>query len=76
MPSFVHNVKIVSTADSSSIQNGDAFLLAPFSTSKTYLGSGSSNTGDVSGALNLYSMTRVDDEDIIDASILKTGVKA
>ncbi|WP_082053419.1 spore germination protein [Gordoniibacillus kamchatkensis] len=71
MPSFVHNVRIISTSVSSTINNGDTFLIAPVSDSKTYYGSGSSNTGDMGTTLNVRSLARVADKDIVDHSVLK-----
>lgn len=71
MPSFVGAFKIVS--NSGTVNNGDAFIIAPTSTSKTYHGSGSVVTGDFSATFTLFSATIVNDPDVIDDSNAKVA---
>jgi hypothetical protein len=69
MPSFVHNVKIVETARSSTVVNGDSLLIAPTSNSKSYFGAGSFVTGDVGATFNAQSETVTDDRDVFDSKV-------
>ncbi|RBW68992.1 spore germination protein [Bacillus taeanensis] len=66
MPSIVGAVNIVSAGGV--INFGDSFYVAPFSTSKTYAGSGSFNTGNIVETYNRYSATNVNDPDLVDNS--------
>jgi hypothetical protein len=68
MPSIVGAVNIVSVGGSSVVNFGDSFYVAPYSTSKTYSGSGSFNTGNIVETYNRYSATNVNDPDVVDNS--------
>ena len=74
MPSFVGNIKIVSIGSSAIVQFGDAIFLSPRSTSKTFAGSGSFNTGDFPVTNNAVNATNTVDDDAVDDSISKVGV--
>jgi hypothetical protein len=74
MPSFVGAFKVVSNAGT--LNNGDAFIIAPVSSAKSYFGSGSSVTGDFSATFTLFSATLTNDPDIIDDSNAKAGTVA
>jgi spore germination protein PF len=69
MPSFVGAFKVVSNAGT--INNGDAIIIAPTTTAKTYTGSGSTVTGDLSTTFTLFSATITNDPDVIDDSNAK-----
>jgi len=66
MPSIVGNIKILSVGPSSVVQIGDAVQLSPQSTSKTYSGAGSFNTGDFPSTFNAISSTNTNDPDVVD----------
>ncbi|MDF2669964.1 MAG: spore germination protein [Paenibacillus sp.] len=71
MPSIVGNIKILSVGPSSVVQIGDTIVISPVSTSKTYAGANSFNTGDTFGPSlvnNPGSITNTNDQDLIDAS--------
>ncbi|WP_373230520.1 spore germination protein [Cohnella sp.] len=68
MPCIVGNVKILSIGSSGVVQFGDALQISPTSTSKTYAGSGSFLTGDLSRSNNAVSATNTYDKDLQDAS--------
>lgn len=68
MPSIVGNVKILSVGPSSIVHFGDSLILSPTSTSKTFAGAGSFNTGDLPRVYNAYSTTVTNDTDLIDSS--------
>ena len=68
MPSIVGNLKILSVGSGAIVNIGDAFNLAPKSTSKTFAGAGSFNTGDLPHNYNAVSNTAVNDRDVVDAS--------
>jgi spore germination protein PA len=46
MPSLVGTIKIVNVGPSSIVQFGDSVQLSPHSSTKTFTGAGSFNTGD------------------------------
>lgn len=71
MPSIVGNVKIVSVGSSAIVHFGDALVLAPRSTTKTFAGSGSFITGDLPVSNSGVSNTLVNDPDGIDSSVGK-----
>lgn len=73
MPSIVGNVKIVNVGPSSIVQFGDAFELSPQSTSKTFAGAGSFNTGDLTRTNNAVSNTNTQDQDVTDTSQSSVG---
>jgi spore germination protein PA len=68
MPSIVGNVKIISVGSSSVVHFGDTFIIAPNSSSKTFAGAGSFNTGDFPRVYNAYSTTITNDSDLIEAN--------
>ncbi|GGG09840.1 spore germination protein [Paenibacillus abyssi] len=72
MPAFVGNIKIVSVGSSAIVQFGDAIFLSPKSTSKTFAGSGSFNTGDFPLTNSGLNMTNTLDNDVIDDTVTKT----
>lgn len=73
MPAIVGNVKIVSVGTSSIVQFGDAIQLSPNSTSKTYAGAGSFNTGDLAHTNNAVSSTNTNDRDVKDSTQTTVG---
>jgi spore germination protein PA len=77
MPGIVGTIKIVSVGPSSIVHIGDSVQLAPQSTSKTFAGAGSFNTGDYLRVMNWYSNTNTNDSDFADSnpvSVNKAGV--
>lgn len=68
MPCIIGNVKILSVGSSGVVQFGDALQISPTSTSKTYAGSGSFLTGDLSRTNNAISATNTQDADLLDSS--------
>lgn len=73
MPAIVGNVKIVNVGPSSIVQFGDAIQLSPNSTSKTYAGAGSFNTGDLAHTNNAVSSTNTNDRDVKDSTQTTVG---
>lgn len=76
MPAIVGSIKIVSVGPSSIVHIGDSLQLAPQSTSKTFAGAGSFNTGDYLRVMNWYSNTNTNDRDLFDSnpvSVNKVG---
>ncbi|WP_274363485.1 spore germination protein [Paenibacillus thermotolerans] len=71
MPAIVGNIKILSVGSSGIVQFGDALFLVPRSTSKTFSGSGSFNTGDFPVTNSGVNMTQTWDPDLIDSSVTK-----
>jgi spore germination protein PA len=70
MPSIVGNVKILSVGPSSTVQFGDVAVVNLASSSKTYAGANSFNTGDTFGpniSFNQGSSTNTNDPDAIDS---------
>lgn len=68
MPCIVGNVKILSVGSGSVVQFGDSLQVSPSSTSKTYAGSGSFLTGDLSRSNNAISAVNTNDPDLQDSS--------
>lgn len=68
MPAIVGNLKIISVGSSGIVNIGDTFNMAPKSTSKTFAGAGSFNTGDFPHNYNAVSNTNTVDSDAIDSS--------
>ncbi|QGQ98646.1 spore germination protein [Paenibacillus psychroresistens] len=69
MPSIVGNIKILSVGPSSTVQIGDVAIINLASSSKTYAGANSFNTGDNFGpniSNNQASSTNTNDPDAID----------
>lgn len=73
MPAIVGNVKIVNVGPSSIVQFGDAVQLSPNSTSKTFAGAGSFNTGDLAHTNNAVSSTNTNDRDVKDSTQTTVG---
>ena len=70
MPSIVGNIKIISVGPSSNVQIGDVAVINLASSSKTYAGANSFNTGDNFGpniSNNQASSTNTNDPDVNDA---------
>ncbi|PYI55736.1 spore germination protein [Paenibacillus flagellatus] len=77
MPAIVGSIKILSVGPSSIVHIGDSLQLAPQSTSKTFAGAGSFNTGDGVRTYNAVNLTNTYDGDIADSNALsidKAGV--
>jgi hypothetical protein len=73
MPCIVGNVKILSVDHGGVVQFGDSIQISPTSTSKSYAGSGSFLTGDLSRTNNAVSTTKTNDPDVADTSNTATG---
>ncbi|MFM9281232.1 spore germination protein [Paenibacillus jiagnxiensis] len=76
MPAIVGNIKIISVGSSGVVQFGDALVISPQSSSKTFAGSGSFNTGDLPVTNNGLSATQTFDPDVVDNTIAKGGTVA
>ena len=70
MPAIVGAVKVNSVGNSSVLNIGDVFQIAPTSTAKTFAGAGSFNTGDGLRIYNNQSVTNTYDTDKIDNVIV------
>jgi spore germination protein PA len=71
MPSIVGNIKILSVGPSSNVQIGDVAVIHLASSSKTYSGANSFNTGDTFGpniSNNQASSTNTNDPDVTDST--------
>ena len=73
MPSIVGSFKVVSVGPSSIIHIGDSVFLSPTSSSKTFAGAGSFNTGDLPVTNNAISATNTNDPDVSDSNAAKVG---
>lgn len=73
MPSIVGNMKVVSVTSGGVVHIGDAIQVSPESTSKSYGGSGSFNTGDFMNANSAASATNTIDLDVADSNISSVG---
>ncbi len=71
MPAIVGNVKILSVGPSSIVHFGDSLILSPTSTSKTFSGAGSFNTGDFPKVYNAANATITNDDDLVEANANK-----
>ncbi|THE12596.1 spore germination protein [Bacillus timonensis] len=67
MPAIVGAIKINSIGNSSVMNVGDVFQIAPVSTAKTFAGAGSFNTGNGLRIFNNQSVTNSYDVDTIDS---------
>lgn len=63
MPAIVGGVKIISVGSAGIVNFGDSLYISPKSTSKTYAGSGSFNTGDLPINNNAVNATITADND-------------
>ncbi|MFD0048812.1 spore germination protein [Actinomycetes bacterium NPDC127524] len=70
MPAIVGVVQVISVGSSGVFHIGDVFKIAPYSTSKTFSGAGSFNTGDTISLYNAHSSTNTYDTDAADQPIL------
>lgn len=73
MPAVVGNVKIISVGPSSVVHFGDSIFLSPTSSSKTFAGSGSFNTGDLPLTNNGINGTNTLDSDAFDSNTQEVG---
>ncbi|MDF2721219.1 MAG: spore germination protein GerPA/GerPF [Paenibacillus sp.] len=69
MPAIVGAITVFSVGPSSVVHIGDSILLAPRSTSKTFAGAGSFNTGDNVQTYTTVSNTNTYDADVADSNI-------
>jgi spore germination protein PA len=76
MPAIVGFVKVLSVGPSSVVHIGDSILIAPTSTTKTFAGAGSFNTGDYPRVYNAASNTNVSDNDVLDSNPTKVATVA
>ena len=70
MPAIVGVVQVISLGTSAVFNIGDVYKVVPFSTTKTYAGAGSFNTGDTISLYNGNSATNTYDSDVTDQPIL------
>jgi spore germination protein PA len=73
MPAIVGHVKILSVGPSSIVHFGDSLILSPSSSTKTFAGAGSFNTGDFPRLFNAASATNTNDSDVVEANASKVG---
>jgi spore germination protein PA len=73
MPAIVGHIKILSVGPSSIVHIGDSLILSPSSSSKTFAGAGSFNTGDFPNVLNAVNATNTNDSDLVEANASKAG---
>lgn len=73
MPAIIGQVKILSVGPSSIVQFGDSLILSPSSSSKTFAGAGSFNTGDFHRLFNAASATITNDSDLVEANASKVA---
>jgi spore germination protein PA len=73
MPAIVGQLKILNIGTGSIVQIGDSLILSPSSSSKTFAGAGSFNTGDFPRVLNSVSSTNTNDSDLVEANAGKVG---
>ncbi len=73
MPAIVGNIKIISVGSAGIVQIGDALQLNPQSTTKTFAGSGSFNTGDIPMNFNAVNATNTNDSDLLEADQARAG---
>lgn len=64
MPAIVGGVKVLSVGSAGIVNFGDSLYISPKSTSKTYAGSGSFNTGDLPVTNTGLSATITGDNDV------------
>ena len=66
MPAIVGVVAVNSIASSGVFHIGDVYRISPFSSTKTFSGAGSFNTGEKLYVYNHQSKTNTYDKDIVD----------
>ncbi|TDL35352.1 spore germination protein [Jeotgalibacillus sp. S-D1] len=69
MPAIVGSIQIVSIGSSAVMHVGDCYSITPTSTTKTFAGAGSFNTGDGLFVENHHSATNTWDSDQADQNI-------
>jgi spore germination protein PA len=70
MPAIVGAAQVISLGNSSVFHIGDVYKIMPFSSAKTFSGSGSFNTGESLNVHNSLSSTNTYDSDVMDQGIL------
>ncbi|MDQ0217569.1 spore germination protein [Peribacillus cavernae] len=70
MPAIVGAVQVMSIGSSGVFNIGDVFKISPASTSKTFAGAGSFNTGEQISLYNNQSSTNTFDSDVSDQPTL------
>ncbi|MFS0782928.1 spore germination protein [Bacillus sp. 1P06AnD] len=70
MPAFVGAIQLINIGTSGVFHVGDVYKIAPISTSKTYAGAGSFNTGESISVYNNDSRLSTTDNENIDQPIL------
>ncbi|RKN84244.1 spore germination protein [Paenibacillus ginsengarvi] len=73
MPAIVGIVKVLNVGPSSIFHIGDSIQLAPQSTSKTFAGAGSFNTGDAVHTYNAINSTNTFDADVADTNAISAN---
>lgn len=63
MPAIIGGVKVNDVGSGSIVQFGDTLKISPKSNSKTYVGSGTNNTGDNPRTNNLIDLSLTIDSD-------------
>ena len=69
MPAIVGVIQVINVGSSGVVHIGDVFKISPFSTSKTFAGAGSFNTGQSVSLYNAYSTTNTNDSDGVDQPV-------
>jgi len=70
MPAIVGAIQVIAIGTSGVFHVGDVYRISPISSTKTYAGSGSFNTGDGLVVFNHLSNTNTYDSDMFDENIL------
>ncbi|MGE7764071.1 spore germination protein [Peribacillus sp. NPDC096540] len=70
MPAIVGFVQAINVGSSGVVHIGDVFKISPYSTSKTFAGAGSFNTGDSISLYNAHSNTNTYDSDAVDQPLV------
>ncbi len=72
LPAFVGMVQVINVSSSAIFHIGDLFQASPISTTKTYSGAGSFNTGYGLSVYNGQSNTNTFDSDVSDQPVAFT----
>lgn len=70
LPAIVGIVQVINVGSSGIVHIGDVFKISPYSTSKTFAGAGSFNTGESISLYNAYSTTNTNDTDGVDQPLV------
>jgi hypothetical protein len=70
LPAIVGVVQVINVGSSGIVHIGDVFKISPYSTSKTFAGAGSFNTGESISLYNAYSTTNTNDTDGVDQPLV------